>query len=188
VIGVCVNCVVVPPSGSAIITNWPPGATAHPASTPVRTSEDGPAGVAEPAQPGPRATPGLQRSVAAPEADGTCHGDGSGVASAHGEGSGRRIAGSLRSPDPTATAPASKPIRSATAASTTSDRPLKPRDRTGSGTGTGVKRAVEPSAAARSAISSQRSGACRRSRLVKRRRRSSIAVTQELAEATPAAA
>ena len=117
-------------------------------------------------------------------------------ASAHGisgratpDGAGSTIAGSLTRPEPTATAPASKATSTAAVAS----RRRRGRLRgvgpaTGRGTGTAMRGSAPPIAVARSSISSHKSGARHWSRLAKRRRRSSIAVTQELAQVAPTAA
>jgi hypothetical protein len=95
---------------------------------------------------------------------------------------------SRRTCEPTTITARATAMRSATAAASARvDRPLRPRARGKTSTATGIvpSRAV---AFARRSISSHRSGASNRSRLAKRRRRSSTVITQKLAETPPAAA
>ena len=131
--------------------------------------------------------------VVAVDADDDGDGDAPGVAEADGidaEADGTvTIAGSGGRREPMARAPATSATSRATmAARSTSERRVERRDRIGSGVTTAVTRATGSWAAARNSIVSHRSGAGSRSRLAKRRRRSSIAVTQEVSEAAPAAA
>src|SRR4029077_6377689 len=99
------------------------------------------------------------------------------------------IAGRIGRCDPTATRPAPNATSMAAGGTrTTSGRRLDRGDCSGAGVTTAVTRATGSTAAARISIVSHRSGAGTVSRLAKRRRRSSIAVSQEFSEAAPAAA
>ncbi len=100
------------------------------------------------------------------------------------DASGGTTAGGLIGRDPISSAPATRAVSTAAAARRTSNG--RPEDRRERRTGplTGVTLATGPSSAARVPIASQRSGVFTPSSDANRRRRSSIAVSQEVSKAT----
>src|SRR5690349_5740257 len=100
------------------------------------------------------------------------------------DGFGGMTAGTLTGRAPSTSAPATSATMIAAAArSTSTGRPAERRDRK-TGSATGVTVATGPRSAARAPIASHKSGARTSSSDAKRRRRSSIAISQKVSKAT----